>query len=469
MTRHTKAFYYLLILITLLGLWLRLLNYDRLPPFGETRDEFFYPWAGISLLKTGIPTSWSPFGGYTSEQKVTFWGVDFRLVSPWLEKPPLYSLLTGGLSLLAYQDEFGEVRLLTIRLVPILLNTLAILLVGLLGARLFDRAVGLIASTLYATIPTIVLANRLSLTENLLIPVVLFTLWVYVADKRRSWHPYAVGVGCAAALLTKQIGVVLPVGILVLEFYRKNYRSLIIIGGLTFLGGIIHPLMALYYNSWDLYVSLLRQYQDAHALGVPQGVANLFLHPGIGHKEKIFVDGSMLVGYILLFSAPLWVLKNTNFKRSVFLAFPLGYLVLFTFLVGNRTWYGWHLFPLYPFLALLLAKVFLDLWREPDLFRYLALFVVLGFSSARFLILLALPQYETRWPTPMGFILGVSLVAWIVKSKRFPLHRWLLGGLFVAYVFINIFTVANLEKIYSAIPQPANSHDKPAIWEIGIQ
>lgn len=465
-----RLFYILLISIALFGLFLRLLDYDRLPPFGETRDEFFYPWAGISFLKTGVPTSWSPFGGYISEQKVRLWGVDFRLVSPWLEKPPLYSLLTGGLSLLAGQEEFGEVRLTTIRLVPIVLNTLAILLVGLLGARLFDRAVGLIASILYATIPTIVMANRLSITENLLIPVVLFTLWVYVSDKKRSWHPYAIGAGCAAALLTKQIGVVLPVSILILEFYRKNYRTLIIIGGLTFLGGIIHPLMALYYNSWELYTSLLKQYQDAHALGVPQAIANLFLHPGIGHKEKIFVDGSMLAGYILLFSAPLWVLKDTNFKRSAFLLFPLGYLVLFTLLVGNRTWYGWHLFPLYPFLTLLLAKVFIDLWREPDLFRYLALFVVLSFSSARFLILLALPQFETRWPTPIGLLLGISLVPWIPIFKHLRLHRLVFGALFTIYLAINVYTVINLDKIYQARPQPEDrvyaspTQGEPGLW-----
>lgn len=464
-----RFFYILLISIALFGLFLRLHDYDRLPPFGETRDEFFYPWAGMSLLKTGVPTSWSPFGGYTLEQKVKLWGVDFRLVSPWLEKPPLYPLLTGGLSLLAGQDEFGEVRLSTIRLVPILLNTVTIFLIGLLGARLFDRSVGLVASLLYATIPTIVMANRLSVTENLLIPVVLFTLWVYLAEKKRLWHSFVVGIGCAAALLTKQIGVVLPVSILILEFYRKNYRSLLIIGGLTFLGGIIHPLMALYYNSWELYTSLLKQYQDAHALGVPQAIANLFLHPGVGHKEKIFVDGSLLAGYILLFSAPLWLRKDANFKRSAFLAFPFGYLVLFTLLVGNRTWYGWHLFPLFPFLALLLAKVFLDLWRDPDLYRYLALFVIVGFSSARFLILLNFPQFETRWPIPMGFILGISLVAWFVKSKRFPLHRWFLGGIFAAYVAINVYTVVSLEKIYSAIPQPRSSFDQPTSQEIGIQ
>lgn len=46
MQRISNKIFICLLLIALFGLGLRLINYDRIPPFGETRDEFFYPRAG---------------------------------------------------------------------------------------------------------------------------------------------------------------------------------------------------------------------------------------------------------------------------------------------------------------------------------------------------------------------------------------------------------------------------------------
>ena len=65
-----KTFYILLIFIAALGLLLRLTHYDSTPPFGETKDEFIYPWAGMSFIQTGIPTTWSPFSAYKNIENI---------------------------------------------------------------------------------------------------------------------------------------------------------------------------------------------------------------------------------------------------------------------------------------------------------------------------------------------------------------------------------------------------------------
>ena len=224
-----KLFIIILLFIALFGLSLRLIDYDKLPPFGETRDEFMYPWAGMSLIQTGILTSWADFYSYKTKTPVKYWGVNFNLVSPWNEKPPLYPLLVGGWALLNGITQFGEVRLSLIRQVPIFLNLLSIIFLGLLAKQIFGKKVGIISSLLYATIPTIVMANRLSLIENLLIPLSLFTLWSLYRFKDKSFMPYLVGLGCGLTLFTKNTGLALPLAILIILFNQKQWKNIFII------------------------------------------------------------------------------------------------------------------------------------------------------------------------------------------------------------------------------------------------
>ncbi|KKS80873.1 MAG: Glycosyl transferase family 39, partial [Candidatus Gottesmanbacteria bacterium GW2011_GWC1_43_10] len=157
-----KLFIILLVAIALLGLGLRLVDYDRLPGFEETQDEFFYPWAGMTMLQRKPPVGWSWFEAYPKREIKTFWGAQYPLVSPWLEKPPLYSLLSGAWMLLSGAKEIWEVRLTVLRLLPIGLSFFTIILTGILATKVFSRPVGIIAALLYATTPTMVMANRMS-------------------------------------------------------------------------------------------------------------------------------------------------------------------------------------------------------------------------------------------------------------------------------------------------------------------
>ncbi|MBI2327299.1 hypothetical protein HYU92_03165 [Candidatus Curtissbacteria bacterium] len=116
---RTTLFTILLLLITILGLILRFLDYDKFPPFDATKDEFFYSWAGMSLIQTGTPKSWSIFNAYPDGELVYKWGTWYRLVSPWLDKPPLYSLITGSWVLLNGARDLFDVRLSILRVILI--------------------------------------------------------------------------------------------------------------------------------------------------------------------------------------------------------------------------------------------------------------------------------------------------------------------------------------------------------------
>src|SRR3989344_4504981 len=123
-------FHLFLFIIALFGLWLRFINYDKIPGFGVTQDEFAYTWAGMSLIKTGVPIAWSWMPSYTNRVLVSYFGNDYPMVSPWLDAPPLYSILSGSVALIFGEKEFDQVRLSTIRLLPIILSFFSIILFG---------------------------------------------------------------------------------------------------------------------------------------------------------------------------------------------------------------------------------------------------------------------------------------------------------------------------------------------------
>ena len=191
-------FHILLIFISTFGLLLRFIDYDRVPAFGETRDEFAYPWAGMTLLQTGVPKSWSWFSAYPDGVIYQKWGGPFHIVSPWLDQQPLYSLISGAWMMLNGSRDLFDVRLSTLRVLPITLSFFTVILTGLLAKALFGNKAGLLSALLYATVPTIVMANRLSLTENLITPISLLVLWLFFQDGRKKWtamKPYLVGLG----------------------------------------------------------------------------------------------------------------------------------------------------------------------------------------------------------------------------------------------------------------------------------
>lgn len=443
-----KQFYVLLALIAVLGIFLRLVSYDRTPPFGETRDEFIYPWAGITLLQTGAPSTWSDFAAYTDAYPASFWGMSFRMITPWLDKPPLYALLTGTTELLFGHTQFGDVQLTTLRLVPIVLNTFAILFLGLWVNRLWNKKTALVSSLIYATVPIIVLANRLSVTENLLIPLVLATLWWYEksAHQRRLRDHIIIASGCVAAILTKQIGLVLPLTLIIASWYKKDTKTLYPVAFASAIALLVHPFMGLLYG-WETYVSVMKELRSAHALGLPEALPTLFRFPGIGHKESLFLDGSLLAGLILLISSSLW----SRDHHPTFIFFPIIFLLFLTLGEGGQTWYGWHIFPLYPFAAIALGKAFVTIYEEKNYWLMFLLFTFLATSGIRFLLLIT-SQSPALWqPLLMGLYLLAALVFFTQKKTW---NKYLLLGLFMLYVGMNIFTVYHLSTFYPTMTQP---------------
>jgi len=226
----------------------------------------------------------------------------------------------------------------------------------------------------------------------------------------------------------------------------------VIISIISLVSGLIHPLIGLYYD-WDLFLAVLEDYRKAHSLGLPQIIYSIIQYPVIGHKEKIFLDGSILAGYLLLFTSPFWLLKNTknddNFK--LFLAIPFSLLSVSAILEGGDvTFYGWHYFPFFPFLVIVLAKLLHDLWQNPDLLKSLFFYLIIGSSTIRFFLLLT-PQLAKTWQWILAVPLLILTGSFFLKPAY---QKIILMTIFIIFLAVNIIIILNLDQIYPSSPQP---------------
>lgn len=434
-----------LFLIAIIGLILRFSNYDKYPAFLETADEVMYPWAGITFLQTGVPSSWTWNPSYRNGNHITMWGADFNIVTPWIEKPPLYSLITGLVSLLFGENQLDKVRISTIRLTPLILSFCSIILVGLLAKNFFGKQIALLAAFLYATIPTIVIANRLSLAENLLTPLALLALWMFNLEKEGRWQklkPYLIGFVCGLSLLTRQFALVLPLTIIAILIIKKEIKQAIIISIISLIFGLTYPLIGLYYD-WSLFIRLLNDFHNYYSYGMPQGIINIFRFPMITYKFNLFPDGSILAGYLLLLTSP-FIFKEKS-ETLKLLTFPFVYLVLLSLLETGEFTFGWHLFPVFPFLAIILAKCLYDFWLNATYLQTIFIFLIIGFSTIRFFFLLN-PQNQQSWQFLSVVLLLLFLLTVLPKNEN--LRKITKISLFIVYFVVNIMVILNFGSIY---------------------
>lgn len=448
----SRAFLLLLTLITAFGLFLRLIGYDKVPPPDEAFDEVHYAWGGATWIKEGTPRSWSNFASYANFEYIEKYGIRWRIVSPLIEKPPLYFLLSGITTVASQDEDIFSVSHSTIRILPIILSIFTIFLTGLLASRIFGNRIGLISALIYATVPTIVLANRMSVTENLIAPLALLALVLTYDFKNRLAQSklFFLGIISILAFLTKQIGISVAASLIFIFLNLKQTKYAVVIGLFGFWGVIIYLLFGAYFD-WDLFLSLQKDVRVGHTLsGLPEMVSSIFRFPTIGPKNHPFLDGAVLAGYILLFSAPLWILKEKNekFLKHLLLIFPFTYLLLLVLGqsgAGAFTFFGWYLYPLFPFLVIVLAKFFWDFYKKPQLLTLILLQVIIGSSIIRFIFITVPRQYQYLWQYALILLFILSLG--MLHQQRIIRQLFLLG-FFVVFTLVNIYTIFSMQVIY---------------------
>src|SRR3989344_2897814 len=163
-------------LVLFLGLYLRNDKLYTWPREGATFDEYAWTWLGINLIQKQIPISWSPHPQYSNREFLIYRKTSFFIVKPYLEHPPLFGILAGSFAILNGAKDMYDVDIKTIRPLSLALGLISIVLLFLLVKEIYDKRTALIASLLYATIPTIVIGSRIVQNENFFIPMWLLAL-----------------------------------------------------------------------------------------------------------------------------------------------------------------------------------------------------------------------------------------------------------------------------------------------------
>jgi 4-amino-4-deoxy-L-arabinose transferase-like glycosyltransferase len=325
------------VVIVLVAAYLRGRGYAQSPPLNA--DEYDWAWTGLSLLQQHVPTGWTGlWAAYGHWVSFEWQGNEYLLVTPYVDHPPLFSILVGGVAWIAGERGLTDVSLSVIRLVPIGLS----LVVLVLAYRLAQATVGIwpaiIAILLLAFSPAAITLARVTESEALL------TVWLFTALlalnrlQKRPTDRYAIillVISCVAAPLTKVPGIAVGFSAAVALFsWRRPWLALM--AGIAAFGGIV--LFAAYGALLDfgLFLNIWSAQADRHT-GFSAGYELL--------------RGGLADWYWGLGIVGLSVLATRGGSAARLVVWPvLAYVVVIT-LTANADLagrYDWYRIPIYP-------------------------------------------------------------------------------------------------------------------------
>jgi len=195
--------------LVVLAAVLRLRGYTQSPSLNA--DEYDWAWSGLTLIQNHVPTGWTLFWDAYGHWKLLDWqGNKYALVTPYLDHPPVFSVLVGGVAWLAGERALTDVNLSVIRLVPITLSLVVLVLAFLLGRATLGTVPTLIAVAMLAVSQSAIALARVTESEALL-TVCLFAalLALHHLDRHPNerWAVILLLASCLIAPLVKLPGV----------------------------------------------------------------------------------------------------------------------------------------------------------------------------------------------------------------------------------------------------------------------
>ncbi len=415
--------------ILLIGLVLRVHNYAITPRFGATMDEFAWTWLGINLIQEGAPKSWSSHPQYLNSERehLIYKGAAFWIVRPYLEHPPFFGVVAGSFALLNGADNMYDIDVGRIRPLAIILGVISIGVLFLLVKEIYDKETALLASFIYAIIPTVAIGSRIVQNENFFIPgfliALLFTI-KYIKTKNKIFIAI-VSVLCGLLLVSKIPWIAASLAVISILIYSKKYKESLLVSG-TVLAFFLGYLAYGYYYDWNLFVSLWKLQLQRYDLTF-NSVYALF-------KEPFMVDRHMIDGWIYFGWISFFLLLIKDFKKNFLPILGIfAYLAVFIFAIPNEPGHGWYRYPFYPFLAISLAIFIKEYFNKNILLTFL------------FILFLGLSLLELTWTNMFGFsflafrgflvLSSITLLPLFFPNIKFKKQIFSLNYLFLTVIF----------------------------------
>jgi len=442
---------FLFLLVFLFTFILRASGYERVPEYGHL-EELQYGWAGINLVETGSPVSWNPNPREIEKKNIIYSGpisdegkqttVHVTLVKPFLEEPPLFSLLVGYTSHLFGADRTKIISPAYLRFPMIFIAAATSILIFFLGRKLFGYWIGLLAMLFFGTIPIFLFSSRFAIPENLIafFYILSILLVVYFLEKPRIW------LFLPLLFLPGLAGLAKPTGFLIAPFVsflllKKDFWRHAIVILLALLPFIAIFLIYGFHFDAKLFGEVLRT-QGTRPVGWS---ALTFILATPAFDIKWFFDGWYM---FFLLAALFFLIQPAQDKNIKLLAFACLYWILVViFSGGEQDLLPWYRFPMFPFLAILGVLLIREFFQKPDFFRTSIL--VGFFFSARYY--LSNPFRPNVTPNMFRFyflLLVLPSLAYLVWKKKWLL--WLMQAIIIFVLVAGTFL--NSKLIYSYFP-----------------
>lgn len=435
----SKIFIVSVILILFLGFFLRKNDINTWPREGATFDEYAWTWQGMNLIKTGVPTSWSPHPQYEKFKLIKYHNAYFRLVTPYLEHPPLFGIVAGSYALLNGVDKIEKTEISKIRGLALILGTLSIVLIILLTNELYGKKIALLSGLLYATIPTVAVGSKIVQNENFFIPMWLFALWLVVRylSNKKSLFLYAAGLVCGLLILAKIPWVAASFSVLIILFYNKKYKDVLKFMIFPILAIVVFFAYGFYYDK-NLFLGLWGLQLNRYDLGFTSIFA-LFQKPFL--IDRFFTDGWIYWGW---FAFILLLVKDVRKNIVVFSAF-ISYFLIFLAGIPDESGHGWYRYPFYPFLIIGLAFFIKDYFNK----NYFLTFLFLVFVGTSLLDYVWVPKFGFSYFVFRFAIVGwgLSLVPQYLKNEKIAKMSGILNYAWLfLFIVMNIFAVLHYNE-----------------------
>lgn len=445
-SRYLKAA--LFFLVFLLGFGLRLWKYPFYP-FAGHAEEYLFVWSGLSLIEKGVPISWNDLPVYEKKNiyfegiapNPTGGGLGVRLLKPWLDEPPLFSLIVGGIAKLYNFPNFTIISPYVIRIPSLLFSAVSLIFVFLIAEKFFGYGIGLGSMLFYGIIPTVVFGSRLAVPENLITSLMLVCLWLITGylESKQEWKRNLAIFLAALAGLAKPTGYLLVPFVSFFVLKEKKWKEGI---GMLLAGSLLFWLPFLgygYYFDWNLFKKIIAV-QSLRPAGW-SSLSYIITNPGF--SIEIFLDSLIIIGFISLFYL---AFKKERDKNETTILFSFLFALLVTMISGGKhdqlTWYR---YPIYPFMAISAVLLLKEVLNNPSFYLSAIMIPLLAAN----IDLIENPFWKWNYLIQSGpfrlvlfLFLLPSILNMIFKSKLLEkISRFVLILLIILMVGINILVV----------------------------
>lgn len=432
--------YSILMIIILLGMYLRNYNLTVWPREGATFDEFAWVFQGLSIWEKGVPTSWSPHAAYSNRVEYKNpQGARFTLVTPYLEHPPLFGLIAGGFARLNGVVSFDKVTIPKIRPLALFMGVVSILSVYLFSSAVFGAYIGLISALFYSVVPTVVAGSRIVQNENFFIPCFLLSL--YFAYRYCEWglkrdlYPAVFISGIIP--LAKIPWIAAPLAIIGMFLYKKKFHEVLLVLGMTIVFLSLYVGYGLYLDR-VLLIKLWNLQLARYDMSFNSFFA-IFQNPMV--TDRIFVDGWLYAGWA---SVLFLMIKDLKKTYPVVFGF-LGYLCIYLAAIPNEPGHGWYRYPFYPFLLISLALLTYENFIKNRLVTFSGL-TGIGLSLLEYTWK---PVFGFSYVILRGYIVlcALTTIPLVVKNKNIERYAnklsWVLG---IVLVMLSCWAAINYNE-----------------------